>query len=106
VWICYSPTERIRSFGPPEVDVLIGRSILPAHPPSPGYKPLYGVLFDMIGDKDLRIPYEMKFLPAGARSGLARLADGCRHGIRATFSCRKAADITDDHIRSSSPACV
>ena len=51
--------EDYGQFGPPEVDVLIGSKYFAEHPPSPGYKPLYGVLWDMIGDKDLRIPYEM-----------------------------------------------
>jgi glutaminyl-peptide cyclotransferase len=39
-------------------DVLIGSTYFASHLPSPGYKPLYAVLFDMIGDKDLDIYQE------------------------------------------------
>lgn len=39
-------------------DVLIGSSYFAKNLPSPGYQPLYGVVWDMIGDADLRIPPE------------------------------------------------
>jgi glutaminyl-peptide cyclotransferase len=38
-------------------DVLIGSRYFASHQP-PGYAPLYGVLFDMVGAKDLQIYYE------------------------------------------------
>src|SRR5215210_2768874 len=57
--LLFTDGEDYGQFGPPEVDVLIGSKYFAEHPPSDGYKPLYGVLWDMIGDKDLRIPYEM-----------------------------------------------
>ena len=57
--LLFTDGEDYGEFGPPQVDVLIGAKYFAAHLPSPGYKPLYGVLWDMIGDKDLRIPYEM-----------------------------------------------
>jgi Peptidase family M28 len=38
-------------------DVLIGSRYFAAHQP-PGYPPLFAVLFDMVGDKDLDIYYE------------------------------------------------
>ena len=38
-------------------DVLIGSRYFAAHQPA-GYPPLYAVLFDMVGDKDLDIYYE------------------------------------------------
>src|SRR5256885_11466611 len=34
-------------FRSPEVDVLIGAKYFANHLPSPGYKPMYGVLWDM-----------------------------------------------------------
>lgn len=46
-------------------DVLIGSRYFAAHQPA-GYPPLYAVLFDMVGGKDLRIYYEgnsMAFAP-------------------------------------------
>lgn len=36
-------------------DVLIGVKYFVQHLPSPGYQPIFGVLWDMIGDRDLRI---------------------------------------------------
>jgi glutaminyl-peptide cyclotransferase len=39
----------------PDVDVLIGSSYFAVHLPSPEYRPLFGVLWDMIGDADLNI---------------------------------------------------
>ena len=57
--LLFTDGEDYGQFGPPEVDVLIGAKYFATHLPSPDYKPLYGVLWDMIGDKDLRIPYEM-----------------------------------------------
>lgn len=46
------------TFGP-EVDVLIGSTYFASHLPTPNYKPLFGVVWDMIGDADLNIPQEM-----------------------------------------------
>jgi glutaminyl-peptide cyclotransferase len=43
-------------------DVLIGSTYFVQHPPEPGYKPIFGVLFDMIGDKDLNINEETNSL--------------------------------------------
>ena len=57
--LLFTDGEDYGQFGPPEVDVLIGSKYFAAHPPSPNYRPLFGILWDMIGDKDLRIPYEM-----------------------------------------------
>lgn len=39
-------------------DVLIGSRYFAQHLPSEGYMPLYGILWDMIGDRDLQITQE------------------------------------------------
>lgn len=54
----FTDGEDYGSFGPPEVDVLIGAKYFAEHLPSPGYRPLFGVLWDMIGDRDLQIAKE------------------------------------------------
>lgn len=46
------------TFGP-DVDVLIGATYFASHLPTPDYRPLFGVLWDMIGDANLNIPQEM-----------------------------------------------
>ncbi|MDQ3243918.1 MAG: M28 family peptidase, partial [Gemmatimonadota bacterium] len=58
--------EDYGSFGPPVVDALIGSTYFASHPPEPGYKPMFGVLWDMIGDADLLIkkePYSIDAAP-------------------------------------------
>lgn len=50
--------EDYGTFGP-DVDVLIGSTYFAAHLPTPDYKPIFGVVWDMIGDADLNIPQEM-----------------------------------------------
>jgi glutaminyl-peptide cyclotransferase len=50
--------EDYGTFGP-DVDVLIGATYFATHLPSPDYKPMFGVVWDMIGDADLNIPQEM-----------------------------------------------
>ena len=50
--------EDYGTFGP-DVDVLIGATYFAAHLPSPDYRPLFGVVWDMIGDANLNIPQEM-----------------------------------------------
>jgi len=39
-------------------DVLMGSTYFASHLPSPNYRPIFGVLWDMIGDKDLLIKQE------------------------------------------------
>lgn len=46
-------------------DVLIGSTYFASHLPSPNYRPIYGVLWDLIGQHHLRIPQEQASL-AGA----------------------------------------
>ncbi|HYW49514.1 MAG TPA: M28 family peptidase [Gemmatimonadaceae bacterium] len=47
--------EDYGEFGPPEVDVFIGSQYFAAHLPTPGYKPAFAVVWDMIGDRSLQI---------------------------------------------------
>lgn len=50
--------EDYGDFVPVQHDVLLGSTYFAAHQPSSAYRPLYGVLWDMIGDKDLDIYQE------------------------------------------------
>jgi glutaminyl-peptide cyclotransferase len=47
--------EDFGEFNPTEVDVFIGSQYFAAHLPAPGYKPLFAVVWDMIGDRSLQI---------------------------------------------------
>jgi hypothetical protein len=96
--LLFTDGEDYGQFGPPEVDVLIGAKYFATHLPSPSYKPLYGVLWDMIGDKDLRIPYEMYSFQQ-APEVVARVwqtAADLGHGD--VFVQESGGDVTDDHI--------
>lgn len=96
--LLFTDGEDYGQFGPPEVDVLIGAKYFAAHLPSPGYKPLYGVLWDMIGDKDLRIPYEMNSfqqVPDVVSKVWQTAAD---LGHADVFVEESGGQITDDHM--------
>jgi len=45
-------------------DVLMGSTYFASHLPSPTYRPIFGVLWDMIGDKDLVIKKEVNSVQA------------------------------------------
>jgi Zn-dependent M28 family amino/carboxypeptidase len=96
--LLFTDGEDYGSFGPPEVDVLMGAKYFATHLPSPDYKPLYGILWDMIGDKDLRIPYEMFSFQRAPEvvSRVWQTAADLGHGD--VFVQESGGEITDDHI--------
>ncbi len=86
------------SFGPPEVDVLIGSTYFAQHLPSADYKPLFGVLWDMIGDADLAIYQEINSANA-APEVVQRVWDKAREmGYGDVFVPQAKDPITDDHV--------
>lgn len=79
-------------------DVLIGSTYFANHLPSAGYKPLFGVLWDMIGDKDLQIYQEVnsaQFAPEVVQRVWQQAAD---FGYDRWFIPQAKLAITDDHI--------
>jgi glutaminyl-peptide cyclotransferase len=96
--LLFTDGEDYGQFGPPDVDVLIGAKYFATHPPSPGYRPLYGVLWDMIGDKDLRIPYEMNSFQQvpDVVSRVWQTAADLGHAD--VFVQESGGQITDDHV--------
>ncbi len=85
------------TFGP-DVDVLIGSTYFAEHLPSPGYKPMFGVLWDMIGDADLNIPQEM-YSAQHAPDVVQRVWAAAKElGYEQTFlPDMRSYPITDDH---------
>ena len=89
--------EDYGSFGPPDVDVLLGSTYFAANMPA-GYQPIFGVLFDMIGDTD------PQFLQEGhsaerAPEVVSRVWDtAARLGYQQYFPPRVGTQITDDHV--------
>jgi len=96
--LLFTDGEDYGQFGPPEVDVLIGSKYFAAHLPSPNYKPLYGVLWDMIGDKDLRIPYEMNSFQQAPEVVSRVWQTAADLGYSDVFVQESGGLITDDHV--------
>jgi hypothetical protein len=96
--LLFTDGEDYGDFGPPQVDVLIGAKYFAAHPPSPGYKPLYGVLWDMIGDKDLRIPYEMISFQQAPEVVSRVWQTAADLGYGNIFVQESGGEVTDDHV--------
>ena len=90
--------EDYGEFGPPEVDVLIGSSFFATHLPSPDYKPLFGVVWDMIGDSDLRIPYETHSFQRAPEVVARVWQTAADLGYGAIFVQESGGPVTDDHI--------
>jgi len=78
-------------------DVLIGSRWFAGHQP-PGYQPLFAVLFDMVGDKDLQIYQEgnsLAFAPEVVQRVWRTAAD---LGYERTFVPTARHTLTDDHV--------
>lgn len=79
-------------------DVLLGSQHFASNLPNSRYAPVFGVLFDMIGDADLRIPQEINSVqraPDVVQRVWSKAADMGRGAI---FVTRAGEQITDDHI--------
>ena len=87
------------SFDPPYADVLLGSQYFANHPPSPDYKPIYGVLWDMIADADLNILQEPKSM-AAAPEVVTRVWQKAADLGYSRFFIPKAYPyaVTDDHV--------
>ncbi len=82
----------------PDVDVLMGSQYFAEHLPNPGYKPLFGVLWDMIGDADLQIYQEINSAEA-APEVVQRVWDTAKQfGYDNYFIPQAHERITDDHV--------
>ena len=90
--------EDYGEFGPPNIDVLLGSTYFASHLPEPGYAPVFGVLFDMIGDADLHIAQEDNSVQQASEVVQRVWAKAAELGYAGTFNKRSAGPITDDHI--------
>lgn len=79
-------------------DVLIGAKYFAAHLPSPGYQPLFGVLWDMVGDANPVFEQEA-YSSQSAPEVVQRVwLTAQRMGYGAVFTSRAGLAITDDHV--------
>ena len=86
------------TFGPPDVDVLIGASYFAQHLPNAGYQPLFGVLWDMIGDADLNIYQEVNSAQAAPEVVQKVWSTAKDMGYEKYFIPEAKEAITDDHM--------
>lgn len=81
-----------------DTDVLIGSRYFAEHPIEPGYAPIYGVLYDMVGAEGARFlqeGYSLQHAPEVVRR-VWRVADELGYGD--IFVPRTGGYITDDHV--------
>jgi Zn-dependent M28 family amino/carboxypeptidase len=86
------------TFGPPDVDVLIGSAYFAQHLPTPGYSPTFGVLWDMIGDADLNIYQEVNSAQAAPEIVQKVWGTAKDMGYEKYFIPEAKEPITDDHV--------
>jgi glutaminyl-peptide cyclotransferase len=91
--------EDYGTFGPPDVDVLLGSTYFAEHLPRPDYRPLFGVLWDMIGDADLQIYQEVNSVQA-APEVVQRVWEKAKELGYEKYVIPEAKNfpITDDHV--------
>ncbi|HTE47381.1 MAG TPA: M28 family peptidase [Gemmatimonadaceae bacterium] len=79
-------------------DALFGSQYFASHLPSPNYKPLFGVLWDMIGDADLQI-YQEAYSVQNAPEVVNRVWQTAMDlGYGNSFIREVGQQITDDHV--------
>lgn len=90
--------EDYGEFVPAEFDVLLGSTYFSTHLPSPGYKPEFAVVWDMIGDRSLQIFQEQNSLDF-APEVVARVWRSAEAlGYSQFFIQQPKYPIRDDHI--------
>ena len=95
--LLFTDGEDFGSFGT-NTDILIGASYFAAHRPRPGYRPTFGVVWDMIGDADLRILKEGHSV-GNAPEVVERVwTTAARLGYASRFVPTNGQQVTDDHL--------
>jgi hypothetical protein len=95
--ILFVDGEDYGTFGP-DLDVVIGATYFAANVPIPDYRPTFGVVWDMVGDRDLRIQQERHSL-RGAPEIVERVwAKAAALGYSRHFVASAGSQIMDDHV--------
>lgn len=85
-------------FGGNLEDVLIGSTYFSKNPPDSVYRPIFGVVWDMIGDADLRLPKE-GYSVQGAPEVVERVwRTAAELGHDNVFVSEEIGGIADDHV--------
>ena len=89
--------EDYGTFGPPDVDVLIGSTYFANNMPA-DYRPMFGVLWDMIGDADLQIHQEGNSVDKAPEVVSRVWSTAAKLGYERYFVPQTKYTVTDDHI--------
>ena len=89
--------EYYGDFGKDE-DVLIGSKYFAEHLPSPDYRPIFGVLWDMIGDRDLQIYQETNSVQAAPEVVARVWGEAEEMGYGDYFIPKVEYSLIDDHM--------
>ncbi len=81
-----------------DTDVLLGSKYFADHLPTPDYRPLFGVLFDMIGDAELLIRQEAYSVQAAPEVVARVWATAEDLGYSKYFRQEAGGAVTDDHV--------
>jgi hypothetical protein len=84
-------------FGPPRVDVLIGAAYYATHQLVPG-RPLFAVLWDMVGHANLKLPIETNSQIAAPDVVDRVWRAAAALGYTQVFTRTAYGSVTDDHI--------
>ena len=87
-----------KSFDAPYKDVLLGSQYFAEHLPSADYRPIFGILWDMIGDKDLNILQEGNSMRQAPEVVSRVWQKAAEMGYDRAFIARSGYDVTDDHV--------
>ena len=82
----------------PDVDVLLGSMYFANNLPSANYQPLFGIVFDMIGETDLRIPQEAHSINRAPEVVERVWRTAADMGYGNVFVPASTYEITDDHL--------
>lgn len=94
VGIMYFMTDG-EDLGPGEDEMYLGALYFADHLPQP--KPTYGILLDMIGDKDLSVPMEQRSVQAAPDLMNALYRHAQAVGLGGTFPMTPGSYMDDDH---------
>ncbi|MEO6527658.1 MAG: M28 family peptidase [Gemmatimonadaceae bacterium] len=87
-----------KSFDAPYTDVLIGSQYFAEHLPSADYRPVFGILWDMIADANLNILQEGNSVRQAPEVVSRVWQTAADLGYDRWFIPRAGQDITDDHV--------
>jgi hypothetical protein len=82
----------------PDVDVLLGSMYFANNLPSANYRPLFGVVWDMIGETDLRIEQEAHSINRAPEVVERVWRTAADMGYGNVFVPSATFEITDDHL--------